>query len=138
MDSSYTVFLRTAAGVRKTKEVLEALINTPFKQFENYEIFNGTFLGVMLQVEWIDEHLNQSVVKFNDEYIPLSTYDLEIKIWYEEHFYIRDHGEELRHAVATALADALCLSLSCETLAVREFSTAFARYMPFEERFTDG
>lgn len=137
MSHSYTVFLRTAAGVRKAKEVMERLVNSPFQQFENYEIFSGTFFGVIIQVEWIDDHLNHSVVQFNDDYIPLSTYDLEIKIWYEKHFFIRNHEEEWSQVVATMLADAMCLSLSCETLAVRNFDTAFARYMPFEERFTD-
>jgi hypothetical protein len=133
----YSVFLRTAAGVRKTKEVLEALINSPMKQFENYEIFDGRFLGVTIQVEWMDDDLNQTVVKFNDEYIPLSTYDLEIKIGYDKHAFIRDHREEWSQAVATVLADALCLALRCETLAVENYQTAFAQYIPFEERFTD-
>jgi hypothetical protein len=132
----YSVFLRTAAGVRKTKEVLESLINSPFKQIENYEIFSGTFLGVTVRVEWMDDDLNRTVVQFNDEYIPLSTYDLEVKIWYDEHAFIRDYEEEWSRSVTIMLADALCKNLGCETLAVEKtFATAFARYMPFEERF---
>lgn len=133
----YSVFLRTAASVRKTKEVLEELINSPLKQFENYEIFDGKFLGMTIQVEWMEDELNQKVVQFNDEYIPLSTYDLEIKIWYDKYVFIRDHEEEWSQAVATVLADALCKRLSCESLAVRNLEKAFAQHMPFEEIFTD-
>lgn len=135
MCVSYSVFLRTAEGVRNTKEVLEDLINSPFQQFENHEIFSGKVLGMTFKVEWMEDDLNQSVVRFNDEYIPLSTYDLEIKIWYDEHFFIRDHCEELSQAMATVIADALCLRLKCESLAVRNLDTAFVRYFPFEERF---
>jgi hypothetical protein len=132
----YSVFLRTAAGVRETKEVLESLINSPFKQFKDYEIFSGSFLGMTVKVEWMDDELNQTVVQFNDEYIPLSTYDLEIKIRYDKHAFMHDHQEEWSQAVATVLADALCLSLSCESLAVElTYQKAFARHMPFEERF---
>jgi hypothetical protein len=132
----YSVFLRTAEGVRRTKEVLEQLINSPLKQLGNYEIFTGTFLGVIVQAAWMDDDLNQTVVQYHDEFIPLSTYDLEIKIWYDKHAFIRDHREEWSQAVATVLADALCKSLSCESLAVETvYRKAFARHMPFEERF---
>jgi hypothetical protein len=132
----YSVFLRTAAGVRTTKAVLERLINSPFKRFENYEIFSGSFLGITIEVEWMDDELNQTVVQFNDKYIPLSTYDLEIKIRYDKQAFMHDHREEWSQAVAAVLADALCLNLSCESLAVElTYQKAFAKHMPFEERF---
>jgi hypothetical protein len=92
----YSVFLRTAEGVRTTKEVLERLIHSPFKQFENYEIFKGVFFGVSVQVEWMDEYFNRTVVRFEDEYIPLSTYDLEVKLWYQKQYFLRDHEDEWR------------------------------------------
>ena len=133
----YSVFLRTAESTARIESILAAIINSPLQKNPRGEDFFGKFLGINIWIDWLDDDLNQTVVQFNDEYITLSAYDRELKIYYDEHFFIRDHEESWSQAVATVLADALCRALSCEALAVRNYETAFARYMPFEERVID-
>lgn len=137
MTNFYSVYLRTAESVWALKSLLEGILEKPFVKYDDgKEEFYANLLGLTLCLKDLDKDSETEFVQYQNEAIPLSSYDLEVKLSYDRHAFIMNYADEWKRSVAVKLADKIALHWKCESIVVKDLQFVIDRFMPFEERTT--